>query len=98
MFTLAAKLQPCVIFIDEVDALLGKRNSNREHEALRCEGWQACEARAGCGGCKAGWLWVAGPVGGQSGGQPRMPAWLCIESLILCPKQGRLCVGHSHKP
>lgn len=35
-FTLAAKLAPCVIFIDEVDALLGKRNSNKEHEALRC--------------------------------------------------------------
>ncbi|KAL4425684.1 hypothetical protein ABPG75_009700 [Micractinium tetrahymenae] len=34
-FTLAAKLAPCVIFIDEVDALLGKRNSLKEHEALR---------------------------------------------------------------
>eukprot|EP00887_Chlorella_sp_A99_P000837 scaffold5.g837.t1 len=33
-FSLAAKLAPCVIFIDEVDALLGRRSS-REHEALR---------------------------------------------------------------
>ncbi|GAB4821855.1 hypothetical protein N2152v2_008901 [Parachlorella kessleri] len=34
-FSLADKLSPCVIFVDEVDALLGKRNSLKEHEALR---------------------------------------------------------------
>lgn len=34
-FTLAAKLAPCVLFIDEVDSLLGRRNSSKEHEALR---------------------------------------------------------------
>jgi len=33
IFTLADKLQPCIIFIDEVDALLGKRGSSSEHEA-----------------------------------------------------------------
>lgn len=33
VFTLAQKLQPCIIFIDEVDALLGKRGMNHEHEA-----------------------------------------------------------------
>lgn len=34
-FSLAAKLAPCVLFIDEVDSLLGRRNSQKEHEALR---------------------------------------------------------------
>ncbi|CAK0782386.1 hypothetical protein CVIRNUC_005663 [Coccomyxa viridis] len=31
-FSLAAKLQPCIIFVDEVDSLLGSRRS-QEHEA-----------------------------------------------------------------
>ncbi|CAL5228726.1 g11911 [Coccomyxa viridis] len=31
-FSLAAKLQPCIIFVDEVDSLLGSRRSH-EHEA-----------------------------------------------------------------
>ncbi|KXZ47290.1 hypothetical protein GPECTOR_36g17 [Gonium pectorale] len=33
VFTLAAKLEPCIIFIDEVDAMLGKRGGSSEHEA-----------------------------------------------------------------
>ncbi|KYR01092.1 hypothetical protein DLAC_02190 [Tieghemostelium lacteum] len=34
VFTLASKISPCVIFIDEVDSILGKRDKN-EHEAMR---------------------------------------------------------------
>lgn len=33
IFSLAFKIQPCIVFIDEVDALLGKRRDN-EHEAV----------------------------------------------------------------
>lgn len=33
VFTLASKLQPSIIFIDEIDSMLGKRHSN-EHEAV----------------------------------------------------------------
>lgn len=32
MFSLAKKLQPCVLFIDEIDAVLGRRRDPRMHE------------------------------------------------------------------
>jgi SpoVK/Ycf46/Vps4 family AAA+-type ATPase len=32
VFTLASKIAPAVIFIDEVDSMLGSRKSNSEHE------------------------------------------------------------------
>ncbi|DBA81560.1 TPA: hypothetical protein ACH3X1_007333 [Trebouxia sp. C0004] len=35
VFSLASKLSPCVLFIDEVDAMLSKRDSQKEHEAHR---------------------------------------------------------------
>ena len=33
VFTLAAKIQPCIIFVDEIDSILGKRGGHGEHEA-----------------------------------------------------------------
>lgn len=35
VFSLASKIAPCVIFIDEVDSMLGRRASRSEHEAMR---------------------------------------------------------------
>ncbi|PRP76288.1 hypothetical protein PROFUN_07810 [Planoprotostelium fungivorum] len=35
IFTLASKISPTVIFIDELDSMLGKREKNGEHEAMR---------------------------------------------------------------
>lgn len=36
MFTLAKKIKPCVIFIDEIDSVLGNRSSE-DHEATKGE-------------------------------------------------------------
>ncbi|TKW12042.1 hypothetical protein SEVIR_5G012100v4 [Setaria viridis] len=35
LFTLAAKVSPTIIFVDEVDSMLGQRNRDGEHEAMR---------------------------------------------------------------
>ncbi|KAL3652740.1 hypothetical protein CASFOL_002421 [Castilleja foliolosa] len=35
LFTLAAKVSPTIIFVDEVESMLGQRNKAGEHEAMR---------------------------------------------------------------
>ncbi|XP_073054232.1 uncharacterized protein [Primulina eburnea] len=35
VFTLASKISPSVIFVDEVDSMLGRRENSGEHEAMR---------------------------------------------------------------
>ena len=35
VFSSASKIPPSVIFVDEVDSMLGRRESPREHEAMR---------------------------------------------------------------
>ncbi|XP_047973010.1 uncharacterized protein LOC125215595 [Salvia hispanica] len=35
LFTLAGKVSPTIIFVDEVDSMLGQRNKSGEHEAMR---------------------------------------------------------------
>ncbi|KAH6825072.1 P-loop containing nucleoside triphosphate hydrolases superfamily protein [Perilla frutescens var. hirtella] len=35
LFTLAAKVSPTIVFVDEVDSMLGQRNRAGEHEAMR---------------------------------------------------------------
>ncbi|GAV67371.1 AAA domain-containing protein [Cephalotus follicularis] len=35
LFTLAAKVSPTIIFVDEVDSMLGQRTRVGEHEAIR---------------------------------------------------------------
>jgi len=64
-FTLAEKLAPCVLFVDEVDALLGRRSSaGREHEATRelknefMSRWDSI--RTSCTYRTTGWVMVLG--------------------------------------
>ncbi|KAK7259344.1 hypothetical protein RIF29_24948 [Crotalaria pallida] len=35
IFSVASKIAPCVIFVDEVDSMLGKRENPQEHEVMR---------------------------------------------------------------
>jgi SpoVK/Ycf46/Vps4 family AAA+-type ATPase len=53
IFTLASKISPTVIFVDEVDSMLGKRDKHGEHETMRkiknefMSNWDGLKSRDG---------------------------------------------------
>ena len=51
VFTLARKIAPCIIFVDEIDSMLGQRSKSGEHEAMRkiknefMSGWDGLKSK-----------------------------------------------------
>lgn len=81
VFSLASKMSPCVLFIDEVDAMLAKRDSQREHEAHR---EIKNELMAQWDGIRTG----------SSSSVDRVRAW-CI-SIAICPLNCQICIYVTH--
>ncbi|EFN59505.1 hypothetical protein CHLNCDRAFT_19045 [Chlorella variabilis] len=85
VWSLASKLQPCILFIDEVDSLLGQR-SHQEHEATTAIKTEFMQARA------LGGLHPAGL--GRAGRALSLPLW---EGFETTGRSNILVLGATNK-
>ena len=59
VFTLARKLSPCVIFIDEIDAIFGRRSGHESNVDRKVKNI-LMQVRRCVGGMRAVWVWMDG--------------------------------------